>query len=128
MPWDWRSPGPQTQLGDKTIMTFEELEQIVTGLAVNQARNADVVDSLVASVQGIGALVQSQQGAIDALQQAAQQQAASVERLITAQIATFDRLDVVITRIDEMQSEVRGLQTETRRIVDGLYGRANDDD
>jgi hypothetical protein len=102
-------------------MTFEELEQIVTGLAVSQARAVDAVAVLIETAQ--------------VLQAGQTQQAAAIDQLIDSQVQTFDRLeavldrvDVVVTRIDEMQSEVRGLQTETRRIVDRLSGLANDDD
>lgn len=35
-------------------------------------------------------------------------------------------MEVVISRIDEMQSEVRGLQTENRRILDQLINREGD--
>lgn len=109
-------------------MTFEELEQIVTGLAVNAARTNDTVAVLIETAQ--------------VLQAGQAQQAASINQLIDSQIQTFERLntvinqvevvakqvEIVVTRIDEMQSEVRGLQTETRRIVDRLSGLANDDD
>lgn len=37
-----------------------------------------------------------------------------------AQIAQNDRFNEVLARIDEMQSEVRGLQTENRRILDRM--------
>jgi hypothetical protein len=36
-----------------------------------------------------------------------------------------DSIREIITRIDEMQSEVRGLQTENRRILDQLINRDN---
>jgi phage-related tail protein len=90
-----------------TIMTFEELEQIVTGLAVSQARLTD--------------LVQSQQGSIEVLQQATSQLQQSTERLVSAQVATFDRFDA-------MQSEIRGLQTENRRILERLESWNNPDE
>jgi hypothetical protein len=41
--------------------------------------------------------------------------------LSQAQIRTNQNVDLVIARIDEMQSEVRGLQTENRRILDRLF-------
>lgn len=86
----------------------------MTALALSQARTADTVEAL-------GASVQSQQSSIDVLQQATSQLQQSTERLVSAQIATFDRFD-------EMASEIRGLQTENRRILDRLSGLANDDD
>jgi septal ring factor EnvC (AmiA/AmiB activator) len=41
-------------------------------------------------------------------------------RLSESQLRTNRNVDLVIARIDEMQSEVRGLQTENRRILDRL--------
>jgi CII-binding regulator of phage lambda lysogenization HflD len=41
--------------------------------------------------------------------------------LSQAQIRTNQNVDLVIARIDEMQSEVRGLQTENRCILDRLF-------
>jgi hypothetical protein len=41
--------------------------------------------------------------------------------LSESQIRTNRNVDIVIARIDEMQSEVRGLQTENRRILDRLF-------
>jgi hypothetical protein len=41
--------------------------------------------------------------------------------LSQSQIRTNQNVDLVIARIDEMQSEVRGLQTENRRILDRLF-------
>lgn len=35
-------------------------------------------------------------------------------------------MEMVISRIDEMQSEVRGLQTENRRILDQFINREGD--
>ena len=42
-------------------------------------------------------------------------------RLSDAQLRTNQNVDTVIARIDEMQSEVRGLQTENRRILDRIF-------
>jgi ABC-type transporter Mla subunit MlaD len=41
--------------------------------------------------------------------------------LSQSQMQTNRNVDIVIARIDEMQSEVRGLQTENRRILDRLF-------
>lgn len=41
--------------------------------------------------------------------------------LSQAQMQTNHNVDTIIARIDEMQSEVRGLQTENRRILDRLF-------
>jgi hypothetical protein len=110
MPWEGRSPGPDndyTIIGDKKIMTLDELTQVVTGLAVNQAQLTDTVASLASSVQ--------------VLQAGQAQQSVAIDRLIEAQIQTFDRFDA-------MQSEIRGLQTENRRILERLEGLTNNDD
>jgi hypothetical protein len=42
-------------------------------------------------------------------------------RLSESQLRTNQNVDLIIARIDEMQSEVRGLQTENRRILDRLF-------
>lgn len=42
-------------------------------------------------------------------------------RLSESQLRTNRNVEIVIARIDEMQSEVRGLQTENRRILDRLF-------
>jgi chromosome segregation ATPase len=83
-----------------------QVQQLLLGLASSQSRTADQIESL--------------NGAIDVLRQSSQQQAVAVDRLIDAQMQTFDR-------IDEMQSEVRGLQTENRRIWERLEGLSSDD-
>jgi hypothetical protein len=41
--------------------------------------------------------------------------------LSESQIRTNRNVDIVIARIDEMQSEVRGLQTENGRILNRLF-------
>ena len=52
----------------------------------------------------------------------------NVDAVVNAQLRTnqnvdalVDNVNTVIARIDEMQSEVRGLQTENRRILDRLF-------
>jgi ABC-type transporter Mla subunit MlaD len=42
-------------------------------------------------------------------------------RLSDAQLRTNQNVDTAIARIDEMQSEVRGLQIENRRILDRIF-------
>jgi ABC-type transporter Mla subunit MlaD len=89
-------------------MTFEQLEQIVAALATSQARTADTVASIASSVEVLTA--------------GQSQQSVAIDRLIDAQMQTFDRMDAILSRIDQMQSEVRGLQTESRRIWERLEG------
>jgi uncharacterized protein YoxC len=47
----------------------------------------------------------------------------SVQSLVNVVQIHQQNMEMVITRIDEMQSEVRGLQTENRRILDQLINR-----
>jgi methyl-accepting chemotaxis protein len=49
----------------------------------------------------------------------------TVERLAEVVEIHQQNMEMVIGRIDEMQSEVRGLQTENRRILDQLINRDN---
>ncbi|KAM3114173.1 hypothetical protein [Phormidesmis sp. 146-33] len=55
----------------------------------------------------------------------------AVDRLAQTQQQYMERTETlfesVLTRIDEMQSEVRGLQTENRRILEILSGRAQEE-
>jgi ABC-type transporter Mla subunit MlaD len=92
---------------DRIEEGLAQLPQIVAGLANSQSRTADTVEALTA-------LVQSHHGTIDAIQGLSQQ-------LVDTQIRTFESLD-------QTQSEIRGLQTENRRILDQLQGRQSGDD
>jgi ABC-type transporter Mla subunit MlaD len=92
---------------DRIEEGLAQLQQIVAGLASSQSRATDTVEALTA-------LVQSHHGTIDALQGLSQQ-------LVDTQIRTFES-------IDQMQSEIRGLQTENRRILDQLQGLHRNDD
>jgi hypothetical protein len=49
----------------------------------------------------------------------------SVEGLVNLAQINQQNVEMVIRRIDEMQSEVRSLQTENRRILDQLINRDN---
>ena len=62
--------------------------------------------------------LRSQQGQINSLTQL-------VRQVAEAQITMSDRFTEVLERIDEMQSEVRGLQTENRRILEEFIDRRN---
>jgi hypothetical protein len=49
----------------------------------------------------------------------------SVEGLVNLAQINQQNVEMVIRQIDEMQSEVRSLQTENRRILDQLINRDN---
>jgi ABC-type transporter Mla subunit MlaD len=104
----------ETPTTENSGMTFEELEQIVASLATSQARTADTVASIASSVEVLTA--------------GQSQQSVAIDRLIDAQMQTFNRMDAILSRIDQMQSEVRGLQTESRRIWERLEGLSPSDE
>jgi hypothetical protein len=52
----------------------------------------------------------------------------SVEGLVNVAQIHQQSIEVVVTEIREMQAEVRGLQTENRRILDQLIDRNGDND
>ncbi|MEI6064776.1 MAG: hypothetical protein WCQ26_09310, partial [Pseudanabaena sp. ELA748] len=53
---------------------------------------------------------------------------ASQERLTTALIGLSDTMGEVIQRMDRTQAEIRGLRTETRRILERWLGEPFTDD
>lgn len=53
---------------------------------------------------------------------------ASQERLTTALIGLSDTMSEVIQRMDRTQAEIRGLRTETRRILERWLGEPFTDD
>jgi DNA repair ATPase RecN len=53
---------------------------------------------------------------------------ASQERLTTALIRLSDTMSEVIQRMDRTQAEIRGLRTETRRILERWLGETFTDD
>jgi predicted ATPase len=61
---------------------------------------------------------------IDAFYQNDSRTTTAIERLAESQLQCMQRTETlfesVLSRIDEMQSEVRGLQTENRRILEVL--------
>jgi hypothetical protein len=47
----------------------------------------------------------------------------AMDALAVSQVEILQRVDNTLQRIDEVQNEVRGLQTENRRIMDRLFGQ-----
>jgi hypothetical protein len=82
-------------------MTFEEMQQAIEGM-LNVQRNPQ--ETQATHTTEIDDLRQSVRGLTEA-----------VDRLVTLGTETF-----VVVR--EMQAEVRGLQTENRRILDRVFG------
>jgi ribosomal protein L17 len=64
---------------------------------------------------------------IDGLITAARDNAIAAERNNQTIAVLAEKVDRVIERIDTMQSEIRGLQTENRRILDRLLGEETDE-
>jgi len=64
--------------------------------------------------------LESQQEQINSLVLLTRQVAESQVTLMNSQNQMNDRFEQFLARIDEMQSEVRGLQTENRRILDRI--------
>lgn len=97
-------------------MTVEQpnhLNERVTRLEANLDRFIDFVSQNQRDQQ---TQLRSQQAQIDTLVEGQRNLTQAVHDLVILQRD-------VITRIDEMQSEIRGLQTENRRILDRLFNQ-----
>lgn len=97
-------------------MTIEQpnhLNERVTRLEANLDRFIDFVSRNQRDQQ---TQLRSQQAQIDTLAEGQRNLTQAVQDLVILQRD-------VITRIDEMQSEIRGLQTENRRILDRLFNQ-----
>jgi uncharacterized protein YoxC len=82
-------------------MTFEEMQQAIEGM-LNVQRNLQETQS-------------THTAEIDDLRQSVRGLTEAVDRLVTLGTETF-------AVVREMQAEVRGLQTENRRILDRVFG------
>ncbi|MGL5875848.1 MAG: hypothetical protein ACRC2R_26405 [Xenococcaceae cyanobacterium] len=56
-----------------------------------------------------------------------QRQQIAIDALIEVQRSQQETTTLILNRIDIMQSEIRGLQTENRRILDRLLGEETDE-
>lgn len=82
--------------------------------------------TLAASQLATDARITSIADAVDLLVQVSGQQSQAITQLIESQNQTFAHMDAMQAEIREIQSDVRGLQTENRRILDILQNRTND--
>jgi hypothetical protein len=89
------------------------LNERVTRLEANLDR---FIDFVLQNQRDQQLQLRSQQAQIDTLAEGQRGLTEAVQDLVTLQRE-------VITRIDEMQSEIRGLQTENRRILDRLFNQ-----
>ncbi len=80
----------------------------------------DMLDRLVGTVNNLAKLTEENTRSIGRLE-------TSVESLVNVSHAVITELQRQGVEIREMQAEVRGLQTENRRILDQLINR-NDED
>ena len=80
---------------------LDKLAETVVQTAESMGRAADTVNQLITGM--------------NQLNQRTETIALAVERMTDVQLQTF-------RVIEEMQAEVRGLQTENRRILDHLFG------
>lgn len=79
----------------------------------------DMLDRLVGSVNTLASVCEQNTHSIGRLE-------GSVESLVNVSHAIITELQRQGVEIREMQSEVRGLQTENRRILDQLINRNGD--
>jgi TolA-binding protein len=80
----------------------------------------EMLDRLVSTVSNIANLTEQSTRSILQLDN-------NVDRLVNVSNAVITELQRQGEEIREMQAEVRGLQTENRRILDQLINRSNDD-
>jgi hypothetical protein len=78
-----------------------------------------MLDRLVSSINSLAELSERNTRDISDLK-------SSVEGLVNVAQIHQQSFEVVVTEIREMQAEVRGLQTENRRILDQLINRNGD--
>jgi hypothetical protein len=82
---------------------------------------AEMLDRLVGSISTLAEVSERNTRDISDLK-------SSVEGLVNVAQIHQQSIEVVVTEIREMQAEVRGLQTENRRILDQLIDRNGDND
>jgi ABC-type transporter Mla subunit MlaD len=103
--------------------TDEMLDRWVSSVTSTMTQLTDLTEVNTRSIGDLGASVQR-------LTNLSEHHQTDLEQLVTVsaqhQVSleqNEERFDRILTRIDEMQSEVRGLQTENRRILDQLINR-----
>jgi methyl-accepting chemotaxis protein len=79
----------------------------------------EMLDSLTVTVRDMSQ-------SIGGLATISENHARSIQGLEQSVVSLVDLSRVVIARMEEMQAEVRGLQTENRRILDQLINRNGD--
>jgi uncharacterized phage infection (PIP) family protein YhgE len=110
--------------------TDEMLDRWVSSVTSTMTQLTDLTEVNTRSIADLGASVQRltnlsehHQTNLEQLVTVSAQNQVSIEQLVQLTAQHEERFDRVLTRIDEMQSEVRGLQTENRRILDQLINR-----
>jgi hypothetical protein len=96
-------------------MTPEQIQQAIEGLLSVQRNLQD------GQLQHDSRLTQIEQLLLG-LGERTETIAYAVERMTDVQLQTFRVIEGMQTDIREMQAEVRGLQTENRRILDRVFG------
>jgi methyl-accepting chemotaxis protein len=96
--------------------TDEMLDRWVSSVTSTMTQLTDLTEVNTRSIADLGASVQR-------LTNLSEHHQTDLEQLVQITAQYEERFDRILTRIDEMQSEVRGLQTENRRILDQLINR-----
>jgi hypothetical protein len=86
----------------------------------------ELLDQFAASVEAFAKATETNilglQRSVEESRQAQRGMFRAMDALAVSQVQILQRIDNTLQRIDEVQSEVRGLQTENRRILDHLFG------
>jgi hypothetical protein len=104
-----------------TEENFARLFNLVVSLAETTAKNTEDINRLEASVQGLVRVSTEHQDTLRLYQQRYEQDQQRYEQDQQRFNALLTSFDAVLARIDRQSDEIRGLQTENRRILDHLF-------
>lgn len=114
---------------------LDRVERILADIADRLDRSESRLERTEATLERTEEIVRSNARAIEAnsndmvsLKEAERALFTSQERLTTALIGLSDTMGEVIQRMDRTQAEIRGLRTETRRILERWLGEPFTDD
>jgi chromosome segregation ATPase len=120
---------------DRTESRLERTEAIAESNSRAIEATRELANSNARSIEATRDLANSNARSIEAnsndmvsLKEAQRALFASQERLTTALIGLSDTMSEVIQRMDRTQAEIRGLRTETRRILERWLGEPFTDD